>query len=179
MVRCSDCGAENLAAARYCHSCGQALAVANECPNCGTEVTAGSRFCHSCGAHLRADSRDTYESDVPDAPTAGVVPDLAPAAAWHEVTELMAGLAEGPPSSAPAPRRLTAADWVSLLGEPLVSDLALAPCLTGNGVGPRFATEPFPSTILERQAAAALLAQQYVTTPPPSRPAKGRRPWSQ
>jgi class 3 adenylate cyclase len=52
-VSCSNCGAENLPGARFCSSCGSALAA--RCPNCGAEVSPEARFCQACGHPLTAE----------------------------------------------------------------------------------------------------------------------------
>lgn len=50
---CPACGFENRQGARFCGSCGTALAAA-PCPSCGTQNPAGHAFCDSCGAALPA-----------------------------------------------------------------------------------------------------------------------------
>src|SRR5436190_2123320 len=50
---CSNCGAENAPGARFCSSCGTALAP--RCPNCRSEVSPGARFCQTCGHPLWAE----------------------------------------------------------------------------------------------------------------------------
>ncbi|MFC4705113.1 adenylate/guanylate cyclase domain-containing protein [Paraburkholderia caffeinitolerans] len=49
-MRCTNCGFENLARARFCEACGTLLARA--CPRCGHEAAAAARFCSECGAQL-------------------------------------------------------------------------------------------------------------------------------
>lgn len=51
-MRCPACSFENPDDARFCGSCGAALAIV--CPSCGTENPPGFRFCGSCGAALDA-----------------------------------------------------------------------------------------------------------------------------
>ncbi|TME80642.1 MAG: zinc ribbon domain-containing protein [Chloroflexi bacterium] len=51
---CSNCGAENAPGARFCSSCGTALAP--RCPNCRSEVSPGARFCQTCGHPLSAEA---------------------------------------------------------------------------------------------------------------------------
>ena len=51
-ARPAHCGTENPQRARFCMSCGSALAAG--CPSCGTENPAGARFCIECGATLAA-----------------------------------------------------------------------------------------------------------------------------
>jgi membrane protease subunit (stomatin/prohibitin family) len=49
-VKCPSCQADNPAGAKFCSSCGTALAPAvAHCSNCGEELAAGARFCPSCG----------------------------------------------------------------------------------------------------------------------------------
>ncbi len=58
MKRCESCGAENRSAAKFCTSCGVALAAG--CPRCGHPNLPTSRFCMECGgplAEARADVR--------------------------------------------------------------------------------------------------------------------------
>jgi class 3 adenylate cyclase len=47
-MRCSACGTENPAAAKFCEECGTGLARA--CPRCGHEVSPRAKFCAECGA---------------------------------------------------------------------------------------------------------------------------------
>jgi ribosomal protein L40E len=50
---CASCQASNPAGARFCMSCGQALAPAVvHCTECGTELPAGAHFCASCGTRV-------------------------------------------------------------------------------------------------------------------------------
>ena len=179
-MRCANCGAENLAAARFCQSCGQSLTPNNICVACGAEVPVGSRFCNGCGAPMRLDARDQYESEVPETADPLSAWPEEPATAWREVTELMAGLATGvepAPAAASAPRRLSAQDWALLLGEPLVSALALAPSMIGGGEGPGLSLAPYSWLAVDIPAASLLLSRQYSSAPAASKPAKGRRLW--
>jgi class 3 adenylate cyclase/tetratricopeptide (TPR) repeat protein len=50
MEKCSACGAENPAGAKFCGDCGAPLEAA--CPGCGAPVQQGKRFCHNCGNPL-------------------------------------------------------------------------------------------------------------------------------
>jgi membrane protease subunit (stomatin/prohibitin family) len=60
-VRCGNCGTLNAESAKFCSSCGQALApqpapagaVVN-CANCGTSNAATAKFCANCGQSLQA-----------------------------------------------------------------------------------------------------------------------------
>jgi hypothetical protein len=49
-VNCPGRQSENPAAAKFCMSCGNPLALA--CPQCNTELPSGARFCFNCGHHL-------------------------------------------------------------------------------------------------------------------------------
>jgi len=49
-VICQSCGTENPDRARFCMSCGSALA--NACSNCGAENPPSAKFCIECGAQL-------------------------------------------------------------------------------------------------------------------------------
>jgi class 3 adenylate cyclase/tetratricopeptide (TPR) repeat protein len=64
---CAACGTENPAGARFCMSCGSALA--RVCPECGAEAPPGARFCTSCGSSL----------DATPAPAPSVTPAAEPA----------------------------------------------------------------------------------------------------
>jgi class 3 adenylate cyclase/tetratricopeptide (TPR) repeat protein len=46
-LRCTNCGTENNAGAKFCRECGTALAVG--CRNCGASLPAGAKFCQECG----------------------------------------------------------------------------------------------------------------------------------
>jgi class 3 adenylate cyclase/predicted ATPase/Tfp pilus assembly protein PilF len=49
-VDCAGCGTTNPDGARFCMSCGAALAPS--CPSCGVENPPGARFCTACGTEL-------------------------------------------------------------------------------------------------------------------------------
>jgi membrane protease subunit (stomatin/prohibitin family) len=49
-VKCPKCGNLNDPAAKFCANCGNALNAASKCPNCKAELPAGSKFCPNCGA---------------------------------------------------------------------------------------------------------------------------------
>src|SRR5215216_3207032 len=49
---CPKCGTENPERARFCMSCGAALAAT--CPSCGTQNPPGAKFCIDCGTALGA-----------------------------------------------------------------------------------------------------------------------------
>src|ERR1700730_3467519 len=54
-MRCSNCGADNRASARFCEGCGAPLPLS--CLSCGTPNRAGAKFCDSCGQAIAAPSR--------------------------------------------------------------------------------------------------------------------------
>ena len=52
-VACTSCGTANAAGAKFCSSCGNALAPPmSTCPSCGTTNQAEAKFCSSCGTAL-------------------------------------------------------------------------------------------------------------------------------
>ena len=52
-MRCSNCGAENRATAKFCDGCGTQLPLT--CSACGASNRVGARFCDSCGAALNTE----------------------------------------------------------------------------------------------------------------------------
>ncbi len=50
--KCPVCGADCLADARLCRSCGTRLTRKEICANCGAELRPGAKFCGSCGSFL-------------------------------------------------------------------------------------------------------------------------------
>jgi len=46
-MRCSGCGSDNPAQARFCHACGAPLT--SRCPACGTHLAPNAKFCGECG----------------------------------------------------------------------------------------------------------------------------------
>lgn len=60
-VRCGNCSALNPESAKFCASCGKALASpapaptgsTAHCTNCGTENAATAKFCANCGANMQ------------------------------------------------------------------------------------------------------------------------------
>ena len=60
-VRCGNCSALNPETAKFCASCGRALAAPApaptgstvHCTNCGTENAATAKFCANCGANMQ------------------------------------------------------------------------------------------------------------------------------
>ena len=47
--KCSACGAEVSANAKFCPECGAKLAIKKFCSECGAEVSATAKFCPECG----------------------------------------------------------------------------------------------------------------------------------
>jgi class 3 adenylate cyclase/tetratricopeptide (TPR) repeat protein len=59
-MSCPNCGTENPDRARFCMSCGAALAAS--CPSCGTENPPGAKFCIECGTALGGAAEPTAEA---------------------------------------------------------------------------------------------------------------------
>ncbi|MGO9603083.1 MAG: double zinc ribbon domain-containing protein [Candidatus Binataceae bacterium] len=59
-MRCSGCGSENPADAKFCTECGQAFTI--RCRKCNRENPIAARFCKECG---------TYLMDVPESRATG------------------------------------------------------------------------------------------------------------
>jgi predicted ATPase/class 3 adenylate cyclase len=77
-MACPSCGSDNREGAKFCATCGRALALA--CPSCGTPYEGGDAFCVECGHALQA-------------PAAVSVPErTAPEAERRLVTVLFADL---------------------------------------------------------------------------------------
>src|SRR5712671_1974822 len=69
---CSNCGANNPEAARFCIEC--ASPFARRCPSCGTENPPHAKFCAQCATHLsdRASPALSSTSSVPPRPSVEV-----------------------------------------------------------------------------------------------------------
>ncbi len=80
-MTCANCGTENPEGARFCMSCGSALAVT--CPNCGTENPPGAKFCTACGTAL---------TGLAPAPGPAATPGEQPPEERRQVTVLFADL---------------------------------------------------------------------------------------
>jgi membrane protease subunit (stomatin/prohibitin family) len=49
-AECASCSTQNPAGAKFCMSCGTALAPAvRHCTECGNEIPGGAKFCANCG----------------------------------------------------------------------------------------------------------------------------------
>ncbi|WP_349609233.1 MULTISPECIES: adenylate/guanylate cyclase domain-containing protein [Cupriavidus] len=68
-MRCTNCGAENPAGAKFCEDCGTRLVQL--CPNCGHQSSAAARFCSECGAFL-SDSLEASKGRTQNAPPAPI-----------------------------------------------------------------------------------------------------------
>src|SRR5260370_25580899 len=69
-MRCSQCHADNPAAARFCGQCGAPLGAA--CPSCGAGNPAENKFCGQCGAPLDQPGRPDLASPRADLPKPGI-----------------------------------------------------------------------------------------------------------
>jgi class 3 adenylate cyclase len=65
-MRCSACGHDNAADARFCEECGADLA--RLCPGCGTQNAPSAKFCKQCRAPLAAESVASAEGPAPKMP---------------------------------------------------------------------------------------------------------------
>lgn len=64
-MRCTNCGTENPAAAKFCKNCGVKLSA--RCPACGHEIDPEDKFCGECGTPLspaRAGAPDARQGSV-------------------------------------------------------------------------------------------------------------------
>jgi predicted amidophosphoribosyltransferase len=72
-MRCSRCGADCPAGARFCGQCGAALS--SNCPSCGADNPPEHRFCGQCGASLDGPGRqDAVSKPLAPEPTPVWVP---------------------------------------------------------------------------------------------------------
>ncbi|MGI9019521.1 MAG: adenylate/guanylate cyclase domain-containing protein [Solirubrobacterales bacterium] len=81
-VACGSCGTQNPGGARFCMSCGTALAAA--CPGCGTENPPGAKFCIECGHGFGGGSQTAAPATATATP---IRPDLAPPGAAAALPE--------------------------------------------------------------------------------------------
>ena len=56
-IMCSKCSSPNKSDARFCMSCGSAMAIeaiaeGNNCPSCNAHVQEGAKFCMRCGGKI-------------------------------------------------------------------------------------------------------------------------------
>ena len=71
-MRCSVCGHDNQAGARFCSQCGISLSLA--CGVCSAEVGPDDKFCNNCGHRLSVDPKPSVT--VPPTPGDKVAPHL-------------------------------------------------------------------------------------------------------
>ncbi|WP_460939556.1 zinc-ribbon domain-containing protein, partial [Pandoraea terrae] len=62
-MRCTNCGFENLAKARFCEQCGTGLA--RICPRCGEASGPAAKFCSGCGAPLNDSPSASLSESLP------------------------------------------------------------------------------------------------------------------
>ncbi len=75
-MRCSACGVENAATAKFCQECGERLA--RRCSQCGHEVGPAAKFCQECGGPLGASPvGDLTAGSPPPSPHTYTPPHLA------------------------------------------------------------------------------------------------------
>ena len=67
-VTCASCGTTNPPGAKFCSSCGTALAGPHHCTNCGGELVAGAKFCPGCGQAVGEAAQPAAAAAQPDAP---------------------------------------------------------------------------------------------------------------
>lgn len=51
-TKCTNCGKENKAGAKFCEDCGTNLNAKKFCTSCGKEIEGDDKFCNSCGAKV-------------------------------------------------------------------------------------------------------------------------------
>src|SRR5262245_21219842 len=71
-MRCTACGHENRAAARFCKACGTELAYT--CARCGTKLRPAARFCDACGQRVVEPADTGGKATAPSAPLPPVAP---------------------------------------------------------------------------------------------------------
>jgi class 3 adenylate cyclase len=67
-MRCSNCGANNAADARFCNQC--AAALRKRCPKCAFDNGPEARFCSQCATSLTAQSSRPITDNAPARPEA-------------------------------------------------------------------------------------------------------------
>jgi class 3 adenylate cyclase len=63
MVRCTECGAESAAGAKFCAECGARLGPA-ACASCGAPLTPGAKFCAECGTPVAVGTASPARPDA-------------------------------------------------------------------------------------------------------------------
>lgn len=51
-MKCTSCGVELPATAKFCPNCGFKVNKEIFCPECGQQVSSTSKFCHNCGSRI-------------------------------------------------------------------------------------------------------------------------------
>jgi eukaryotic-like serine/threonine-protein kinase len=64
-VECGKCGAGNRPQAKFCGTCGAAIAAEVACPRCGARNSGSLRFCDECGTELGAQSAPAQPAGAP------------------------------------------------------------------------------------------------------------------
>ena len=86
-MQCRHCQHENKPTARFCESCGAALA--RRCPSCGEDLGPQARFCAACGADVQGSgARVQGSGPEPRTPT----PDTRPEGERRQLTVLFCDL---------------------------------------------------------------------------------------
>src|SRR5204862_93516 len=125
---CPSCGTENPERARFCMSCGAALAAS--CPSCGTENPPGAKFCIECGTALGSGGASVgagHSGTPPPAPTApgSGAPPTAPASRGGLFGGQLPGAgapAWGPSGALPEERRKATILFADLSGYTAVAE---------------------------------------------------------
>src|SRR6266436_1471855 len=157
-MRCSRCGADCPAGAKFCGQCGAALS--SNCPSCGATNPPEHKFCGQCGAPLATPG--FRERAAPNLRTPGTLNTLP--GEMKQVTVLFCDIV----NSTPLTERLGAEGMRDLVHEFLGSSLAevrryggTAPQFTGDGFMALFGA-PLTHEDHVRRALLAALAVQRV-----------------
>ena len=135
-MKCSRCGADNLAGMKFCGECGAPLQF--PCPSCSAVNPAENRFCGQCGAWLdRPGLRDSAEGEpYTPRPVPALTPRSPPAGEMKQVTVLFCDIV----GSTPLTERLGPEAMRDLVAAFLQASLAevhryggTAPQFTGDG----------------------------------------------
>ncbi|MDR2626213.1 MAG: zinc ribbon domain-containing protein, partial [Zoogloeaceae bacterium] len=101
---CAHCRSLLPAGAKFCKSCGKAVATTHTCPRCHAALPADAKFCKACGAHLTA-QEEIAKAPAPEHPPlqGGNLPEKIAEASAPEplVAEPPARAAAAPAPSAP------------------------------------------------------------------------------
>lgn len=101
---CPSCGTSNAAGAKFCASCGTAMAPPGvPCPSCQAENSAGAKFCASCGTALNAGPAHCTGCGAELAPGAKFCPGCGQPVAGAAPAPAAAPAAAAPPADDAAP----------------------------------------------------------------------------